>query len=45
MRDFSEQELVRREKRDKLVELGVMKKMPNKCVTKDGIYIKKKSAA
>ena len=31
--------------KDKLVELGVMKRMPNKCVTKDGEYIKKKVVA
>lgn len=31
--------------KDKLVELGVMKKMPNKCVTKEGLYTKKKTAA
>ena len=31
--------------KDKLVELGVMKKMPNKCVTKEGSYIKKKIVA
>ena len=26
--------------KDKLVELGVMKKMPNKCVTKEGTFVK-----
>lgn len=26
--------------KDKLVELGVMKKMPNKCVTKEGNFVK-----
>lgn len=31
--------------KDKLVELGVMKKLPNKCVTKDGEFIKKKAVA
>ena len=31
--------------KNKLVELGVMKKMPNKCVTRDGEYIKKKVVA
>ena len=31
--------------KNKLVELGVMKKMPNKCVTKDGEYVKKKVVA
>ena len=29
----------------KLVELGVMKQLPNKCVTKDGEFIKKKVVA
>lgn len=29
----------------RLVELGVMKKMPNKCVSKQGCYTKKKTAA
>ena len=28
--------------KEKLVELGVMKNMPNKCVTKEGKFIKKK---
>ena len=28
--------------KDRLVELGVMKKMPNKCITKEVKYIKKK---
>ncbi len=31
--------------KDKLVELGVMKKLPNKCSTKDGEFIKKKVVA
>ena len=31
--------------REKLVELGVMKKMPNKCVSKEGSFTKKKAAA
>ena len=31
--------------KDKLVELGVMKKMPNKCVSKEGTFKKKKAAA
>ncbi|MBR2241102.1 MAG: hypothetical protein IJ890_06980 [Clostridia bacterium] len=31
--------------KDKLVELGVMRKMPNKCITKAGEYIKKKVVA
>ena len=31
--------------KEKLVELGVMKKMPNKCVSKEGKFIKKKVAA
>ena len=31
--------------KDKLVELGVMKKMPNKCVSKEGTFTKKKVAA
>lgn len=31
--------------KEKLVELGVMKKMPNKCVTRDGEFIKKKVVA
>lgn len=31
--------------KDKLVELGVMKKLPNKCVTKAGEYVKKKVVA
>jgi hypothetical protein len=31
--------------KDKLVELGVMRKMPNRCVTKDGEFIKKKAVA
>ena len=29
----------------KLVELGVMKQLPNKCVTKEGEFIKKKVVA
>lgn len=31
--------------KNKLVELGVMKKLPNKCVTRDGKFIKKKVVA
>ena len=31
--------------KNKLVELGVMRKMPNKCVTRDGEYLKKKVVA
>ncbi len=31
--------------KDKLVELGVMKKMPNKCVSREGTFKKKKIAA
>ena len=31
--------------REKLVELGVMKNMPNKCVSKEGTFTKKKVAA
>lgn len=31
--------------KEKLVELGVMKKMPNKCTTKEGKFIKKKIVA
>ncbi len=31
--------------KDKLVELGVMKKMPNKCVSREGSFKKKKKAA
>ena len=31
--------------KNKLVELGVMKKLPNKCVTRDGEFIKKKVVA
>ncbi|MBR1653458.1 MAG: hypothetical protein IJ690_00675 [Clostridia bacterium] len=31
--------------KNKLVELGVMKKLPNKCATKDGKFIKKKVVA
>ena len=31
--------------KNKLVELGVMKKLPNRCVTKDGEFIKKKVVA
>ena len=31
--------------KDKLVELGVMRKLPNKCVTKAGEYVKKKVVA
>ena len=29
----------------KLVDLGVMKKMPNKCVTREGVFVKKKEEA
>ena len=31
--------------KDKLVELGVMKKMPNKCVSRNGSFVKKKAMA
>lgn len=31
--------------KDKLVELGVMKKMPNKCVSREGKFIKQKIVA
>ena len=31
--------------KDKLVELGVMKKMPNKCISKEGTFTKKKAVA
>ena len=31
--------------KDRLVELGVMKKIPNKCVTKDGEFVKRKVVA
>ena len=31
--------------KNRLVELGVMKKLPNKCVTRDGEFIKKKVVA
>ncbi len=31
--------------KDKLVELGIMRKMPNRCVTKKGEFVKRKAVA